>query len=94
VIPKHYFIAWCRKLRDDLKGQLDALESGNARLRERDGKKWVDGTPQAIERTKAQLAEIHGLLIGDQVTQAEAAPVNADAPLESQSERSEIDSAG
>jgi hypothetical protein len=62
VIPKHNFIAWCRKLRDDLKGQLDTLESGSSRLREKDGRKWVDTTAQAIERTKAQLAEIDGLL--------------------------------
>jgi hypothetical protein len=81
VIPKYNFIAWCRKLRDDLKRQLDALESGNSRRRERDRKrrKWVDTTPEEIERTKAQVAEIDGLLTGTQVTQKDA-PANAAAP--------------
>jgi hypothetical protein len=76
VIPKHNFIAWCRRLRDDLKRQLDALESGTLCQRKRDGGKWVDTTPQAIERTKTQLAEIDGLLIGAEKTQ----PAEADAP--------------
>jgi hypothetical protein len=62
VTPKRNFIAWCRKLRDDLKEQLDALESGSSRLREKHGSKWVDTTAQATERTKARLAEIHWLL--------------------------------
>jgi hypothetical protein len=76
VVPKHNFIAWCKKLRDDLRRHLDALESGNARERKRDGRKWVDTTPQVIEGTKTQLAEIDGLLIGAQKTQ----PAGADAP--------------
>ena len=81
MVPKHNFIAWCRKLRDDLKGQLDALESGSSRLRKKDGRKWVDTTAQAIERTKAQLAEIDGLLTDAQVTQTAGAPAESDAPL-------------
>jgi hypothetical protein len=80
VIPKHNFIAVFRKLRDDLKAQLDSLESGRARRREKDGRKWVDTTDQAIKRTKAQLAEIDELLIGSQVTQTADAPAAADAP--------------
>jgi hypothetical protein len=62
VMPKHNFIAWCRKVRGDLKSQLDAFESGSFRLREKVGRKWVDITGQALERTKARLAEIDGLL--------------------------------
>jgi len=81
VVPKHNFIAWCRKLRDDLKGQLDALESGSYCLRKKDGRKWVDTTAQAIERTKTQLAEIDGLLTDAQVTQTAGGPAESDATL-------------
>jgi hypothetical protein len=63
MIPKHNFITWCRKLRDELKEQLDALEAGSFRLQERRRLKWFNATAQAIARTKAQLAEIDELLI-------------------------------
>jgi hypothetical protein len=63
MIPKYNFITWCRKLRDDLKEQLDALEAGSFRLQERRRLKWFNATAQAIARTKAQLAEIDELLI-------------------------------
>jgi hypothetical protein len=63
MIPKHNFVTWCRKLRDDLKGQLDALEAGSFRLQEKRRLKWFNATAQAVARTKAQLAEIDELLI-------------------------------
>lgn len=65
MIPKHNFITWCRQLRDDLEEQLDELEAGRFRLQERRRLKWFDITARAIARTKAQLAEIDGLLASD-----------------------------
>jgi hypothetical protein len=62
MTPKRHLIRRWRNLRDDLDRQVKGLEDGSFRLRKKSGRKWVDATPAAIERTKAQLAEIDRIL--------------------------------
>jgi phage terminase large subunit-like protein len=56
------FIAWCKQEQASLEQQLELLQTGKVRTGEDVGTGWIDTTPQAIQRAKARLAELHDLL--------------------------------
>jgi hypothetical protein len=56
------FVGWLKNERGQLRGQLDALQSGSMRINKRSGSAWVDMTKDEIERLKRSLADIDSLI--------------------------------
>jgi hypothetical protein len=56
------FIAWCKQEQASIEQQLELMETGKVRTGEDIGAGWIDTTAESIERAKARLAELSGLL--------------------------------
>jgi hypothetical protein len=56
------FIAWCKQEQASIEQQLELMETGKVRTGEDIGSGWIDTTAESIERAKARLAELSGLL--------------------------------
>ena len=56
-------ITWCKEQQAQLQRQIEMLESGDLKTRERrPGSGWADTTDADLERAKRQLIEIDALL--------------------------------
>lgn len=57
------FVEWLKNEQGQLRGQLEALESGSMRVNKRQsGSAWVDVTKDEIEQLKRTLADIDSLI--------------------------------
>jgi hypothetical protein len=53
---------WCKRERDNLQCQLDALKAGRFKTHSNDGSRWKDTTQDSIERVEENIWELSKLI--------------------------------
>ena len=55
---------WCKRERENLQCQLDALKAGRFKTHSNDGSGWKDTTQDSIERVEANIWELERISAG------------------------------
>jgi hypothetical protein len=53
---------WCKRERENLQWQLDALKAGRFKTHSNDGSGWKDTTQDSIERVEENIRELSKLI--------------------------------